>query len=58
MAGERMFAGQQFPSFRTTEKTWPMDTYIRAVNFLSRVAGVFAAFLIAARRGCNLRHGD
>lgn len=25
-----------------------MDTYIRAVNFLSRVAGVFAAFLIAA----------
>lgn len=25
-----------------------MDTYIRAVNFLSRVAGVFAALLIAA----------
>ena len=34
-----------------------MDTYIRAVAFLSRVAGVFAAFLICARRARDLRHG-
>ena len=31
---------------RTIEKDKRMDTYIRAMAFLSRVAGVFAAFLI------------